>query len=56
VVVYTIGFEVDEGGTAERQLKDCATTFAHYYRARGINITDAFSSIASNVVNLRLTQ
>jgi len=56
VVVYTIGFEVPQNGTAEVQLKDCATTFAHYYPAKGINITDAFSSIASNVVNLRLTQ
>lgn len=56
VVVYTIGFEVDKGGTAETELKSCATSHAHYYRANGINITDAFSSIASNVVNLRLTQ
>ncbi|MFD0858733.1 pilus assembly protein TadG-related protein [Roseovarius aquimarinus] len=56
VVVYTIGFEVPAGGTAETQLKKCATSEAHYYKAKGINITDAFSSIASNVVNLRLTQ
>ncbi len=56
VVVYTIGFEVSNGGTAERELKKCATSEAHYYRANGIDITDAFSSIASNVVNLRLTQ
>ena len=56
VVVYTIGFEVPSDGTAERELKKCATSDAHYYRANGIDITDAFSSIASNVVNLRLTQ
>lgn len=56
VVVYTIGFEVSVGGTAETELKKCATSPAHYYRAQGININDAFSSIASNVVNLRLTQ
>ncbi|HEY9038776.1 MAG TPA: TadE/TadG family type IV pilus assembly protein [Roseovarius sp.] len=56
VVVYTIGFEIGEGSTAEVQLKKCATSDAHYYRAEGINITDAFSSIASNVINLRLTQ
>ena len=56
VVVYTIGFEIDPGGTAETNLRNCASSVAHYYRAEGINITDAFSSIASNVVNLRLTQ
>ncbi|UXX82894.1 TadE/TadG family type IV pilus assembly protein [Roseovarius pelagicus] len=56
VVVYTIGFEISRGGTAETELKDCASSAAHYYRAEGVNINDAFNSIASNVVNLRLTQ
>ncbi|MCZ4353329.1 pilus assembly protein TadG-related protein [Roseovarius aestuarii] len=56
VIVYTIGFEVGVNSTAETELKSCASSEAHYYRAKGINITDAFSSIASNVVNLRLTQ
>ncbi len=56
VVIYTIGFEIGEGSTAEVELKKCATSQAHYYRAEGINITDAFSSIAANVINLRLTQ
>ncbi|MEI4194423.1 TadE/TadG family type IV pilus assembly protein [Roseovarius sp. E0-M6] len=56
VVVYSIGFEISRGGTAETTLKDCASSYAHYYRAEGISINDAFSSIASNVVNLRLTQ
>ena len=56
VVVYTIGFEVSKNGTAEKELKKCASSHAHYYPAKGIDITDAFSSIASNVVNLRLTQ
>lgn len=56
VVVYTIGFEVGINSTAETELKSCATSDAHYYRAQGININDAFSSIASNIVNLRLTQ
>ncbi|WP_258523817.1 pilus assembly protein TadG-related protein [Roseovarius sp. TE539] len=56
VVVFTIGFEISRGGTAETVLETCASSHAHYYRADGINITDAFSSIAANVVNLRLTQ
>ena len=56
VVVYSIGFEISRGGTAETELKSCASSVAHYYRAEGVNINDAFNSIASNVVNLRLTQ
>ena len=56
VVVYTIGFEVPQGGNAENQLRNCASSPANYYRAEGISITDAFSSIAGNVQNLRLTQ
>ena len=56
VVVYSIGFEISNNGTAETVLRNCASSYAHYYRAEGISINDAFSSIASNVVNLRLTQ
>lgn len=56
VVVYTIGFEVDAGGTAETELKACATSHSNYYRAAGVNINDAFNSIATNIQNLRLTQ
>jgi hypothetical protein len=56
VVVYSIGFEVPTGGTAERELIKCATTDGHYYRASGTSISSAFSSIAANVKTLRLTQ
>ncbi len=56
VVVYSIGFEVPNGGTAERELIKCATTDGHYYRASGTSISSAFSSIAANVKTLRLTQ
>ncbi len=56
VVVYTIGFEVPQGGTAENELIKCATSPSHYYRATGADISGAFSSIAANVRHLRLTQ
>lgn len=56
VVIYTIGYEIAENGTAETSLKDCASTDAHYYRVEGVDITDAFGSIAGNVQSLRLTQ
>ncbi len=54
--LYTIGFEIPEGGTAESNLKSCASSKGHYYHAKGLSITDAFSSIAANVQVLRLTQ
>ena len=56
VVVYTIGFSVPENGTAESELRDCATGTLNYYRASPSTISDAFGSIAANVQNLRLTQ
>jgi Flp pilus assembly protein TadG len=56
VVVYSIGFEVPVNGTAEKQLSACASSPAHYFRAAGTNIKSAFSAIAANVKQLRLTQ
>ncbi|WP_371227484.1 TadE/TadG family type IV pilus assembly protein [Roseovarius sp. 2305UL8-3] len=56
VVVYSIGFSVPENGTAETELRNCASDPLLYYRATTSTISDAFGSIASNVQNLRLTQ
>ena len=56
IVIYTIGFEIAEGGTAETHLKNCATEYSKYYRAEGEKIKGAFNSIATNIQNLRLTQ
>ena len=56
VVVYSIGFQVSQGGRAERVLSDCASSSSHYYRANTTDISAVFSSIAANVQNLRLTQ
>ncbi len=56
IVIYTIGFQVPAGGTAETELKNCAQSVANYFPADTTNISAAFSSIASNVQNLRLTQ
>lgn len=56
IVVYTIGYSISAGGNAETQLQGCASSANHYYPTNGNNISAAFSSIASNVQNLRLTQ
>jgi len=56
VGVYSIGFQVPEGGRAEQVLSDCASSSSHYYRANTTDISAVFNSIAANVQNLRLTQ
>ena len=54
IVVYTIAFEAPSSGKAV--LKDCASSDSHYFDVDGLDIVDAFSSIASSIRKLRLTQ
>ena len=56
VLVFSIGFEVENAGNADEVLRNCATSPAHYYSASGVQISDVFGSIAANVQSLRLTQ
>ncbi|MEE2945128.1 MAG: Tad domain-containing protein [Pseudomonadota bacterium] len=54
VVVFTIGFEAPESG--QTVLRNCASSISHYYDVNGLEISQAFSSIASSIRQLRLTQ
>lgn len=54
VIVYGIAFEAPTNG--QTQIRNCATSAAHYYNASGLQISSAFRSIASNISQLRLTQ
>ena len=54
IIVFTIGFEAPAGGLAV--LKDCASSDSHFFDVNGLEISDAFSSIASSIRKLRLTQ
>ncbi|MEM6576927.1 MAG: VWA domain-containing protein [Pseudomonadota bacterium] len=62
VVVYTIGFEIPDGGDAEEQLEKCASGYVEglgsnfYFPTGRDGISNTFATIASNVQNLRLTQ
>jgi len=53
-IVYTIGFEAPYSGQVV--LADCASSDAHYFDVDGLEITEAFASIASSIRKLRLTQ
>lgn len=54
IIVYTIAFEANSTGRAV--LKDCASSDSHYFDVDGLEISDAFASIASSIRKLRLTQ
>lgn len=54
IIVYTIGFEAPSDGQAV--LQDCASTDSHYFDVDGLEIADAFNSIATSIRQLRLTQ
>nr|WP_241480890.1 TadE/TadG family type IV pilus assembly protein [Leisingera sp. ANG-M6] len=54
IIVYTIGFEAPSDGVAV--LQDCASSDSHYFDVNGLEISDAFASIATSIRQLRLTQ
>ncbi len=54
IIVYTIGFEAPSNGQAV--LKNCASSDSHFFDVDGIEISDAFASIATSIRQLRLTQ
>ena len=54
IIVYTIGFEAPSNGVAV--LQDCASSDSHYFDVNGLEIADAFASIATSIRQLRLTQ
>jgi hypothetical protein len=54
VIVYGIAFEAPTNG--QTQIRNCASSVAHYFDANGLEISTAFRTIAANIVRLRLTQ
>ena len=54
IMVFTIGFEAPAAG--KDVLLKCASSDSHYYDVKGLEIADAFASIASAIRQLRLTE
>jgi len=54
MVIFTIGFEVTD--TSAAIMESCASTENHFYRVEGLDIETAFSSIANQINQLKLTQ
>lgn len=57
VVVYTVGFDVGKGTTAETLMKGCATSAANVYLpSSGTALKDAFAAIGRDITKLRLSR
>lgn len=57
VVVYTVGFDVGTGTTAETLMKGCATSSANVYLpSSGTALKDAFAAIGRDITKLRLSR
>lgn len=54
IVIFTIGFEAPDRG--QQVMRYCASSDAHYYDVEGIEISQAFASIARTINQLRLIQ
>jgi Flp pilus assembly protein TadG len=54
IVIWGVGLEVDDHGAGV--LKNCASSPSHFFRVEGVEINDAFSAIATQINQLRLTQ
>lgn len=56
VVVYTVGFHIDNDATALGVFQQCATDAAHFYLADdGTSLQNAFRQIGQSISQLRLT-
>lgn len=60
VVVFTIGFQLSNSNSSQlamkNDLRNCASTYSHYFDVQGLDIAAAFQAIANNIQNLKLTQ
>lgn len=54
IIIFTIGFEAPYAG--QQVLENCASSTNHHFDVDGLEIADAFASIASSIRKLRLTQ
>ncbi len=54
VVIWSIGFEVTDASADV--MENCASSPSHFFRVEGVEIKEAFSAIARQINQLRLTQ
>lgn len=54
IVLWSVGFEVSDSSAGI--MRSCASSPTHFFRVEGVEITEAFKAIASQINQLRLTQ
>jgi Flp pilus assembly protein TadG len=54
IVIWSVGFEVSNNSAAI--MESCASSPSHFFRVEGVEISEAFKAIASQINQLRLTQ
>jgi hypothetical protein len=54
VTVFTIGFDISSSSPAFNEMRNCASTFAHFYDVDGIDLDAAFKQIAGIINRLKL--
>lgn len=54
IVIWSVGFEVSDYSAGVMQ--SCASSPSHFFRVEGVEITEAFEAIASQINQLRLIQ
>jgi len=54
IVVFSIGFEINDNVAASKVMSNCATSDSHFYAVEGVEISDAFGAIARTINQLRL--
>lgn len=54
IIIYTIAFSAN--GSARSQMRGCASSPAHFFRANEASIASTFQAIARQINQLRLTQ
>lgn len=56
ILVFSIGFEINDNPYAKGVMNNCATSDSHFYAVEGVEISDAFGAIARTINQLRLIQ
>lgn len=56
IIIFSIGFEINDNPYAKGVMSNCATSDSHFYAVEGVEISDAFGAIARTINQLRLIQ
>jgi hypothetical protein len=57
IIIYTVGFDMDnEGAAAHDVLSYCATDASHFYLPEKGELDDAFTEIGNQINKLRISR